>query len=160
MLESKDIRDFKQRQYDFEQFEKILDEFKNSKYEVFIGTDSQVIKKRISIVTCMCFTKIQDTGHRSTRIFYIKDKLDQKKYPNLRMRMLLEAYTSIEVAMEIEKYMKERLTIHLDVGTTAKSKTSAYHKELEYLVESQGYKCEVKPDAWASSSIADRMTKS
>ena len=51
--------------------------------------------------------------------------------------------------------------MHLDVGEDLrKNKTAKFNKELKILVESQGFGCEIKPNSWASSSIADRYTKS
>jgi len=73
--------------------------------------------------------------------------------------MLLEAYRSIELAMELEPMVKGKLEVHLDVGDTIRSKTSAYEQELQALVISQGYSCEIKPNSWASSAVADRVVK-
>jgi uncharacterized protein len=79
----------------------------------------------------------------------------------LRMRMLLEAYRSVEAAMELEQFINNKLHIHLDIGADSrKNKSSIARKELEYLVQAQGYECSIKPDAWAASSVADKVAKS
>lgn len=155
MLEDRQIRDLSQREYTYEEFIEALKECDSEGFNCYVGTDSQVVKRKISIVTCVCFYK--EGG--GSRIFYVKDRLSRKKYPNLRTRMLLEAYQSIEAAMEIEPLLTNKLTIHLDVGSEEKNKTSRYHQELEFLVKSQGYFCQTKPDSWASSAVADRMVK-
>lgn len=158
MFEDKIIRDLSQKEYSYNQFLKEILTYTSKNFNCYIGTDSQVLGKKISIVTCVCFHKSSDGG--GSKIFYIKEKVGIKKYPTLRSKMLLEVYRSIETAIELEPYIKNKLTIHLDIGSSNKSDTSVYCQELQFLVKSQGYSCKIKPDSWASSSVADRMTKS
>jgi predicted RNase H-related nuclease YkuK (DUF458 family) len=157
MLEDKIIRDFHQREYIYDEMIQKIREFDKAGFSFYVGTDSQIIKRKISIVTCICCHK---EGAGESKIFYIKERLKKKDYPSLRMRMLLEAYRSIEAAMEIEPHITNRLSVHLDVGSTKRSKTAKFHKELEFLVQAQGYLCAIKPDSWAASAVADRMAKS
>jgi len=156
MLKDKIIRDFHANEFSYNDVLQIIIQYDKDGYNFFIGTDSQIIKKKISIVTCICCHK---EGGGDNKIFYIKERINRKDYSSLRARMLLEAYRSIEVAMEIEPYANNKLSVHLDVGDTKKSKTSLFHRELEFLVQSQGYECEIKPNSWAASSVADRMAK-
>jgi len=165
MLDQHIIRDFSQNTYTKEEFLNQLKNYDEQGYNLYIGTDSQIVKRKISIVTAMCFHKSgddagDDAGGVSGKIFYVKERIGRKQYPNLRTRMLLEAYRSIELAMELESLFSKKLEVHLDVGNTIKSKTSAYEKELQALVLSQGYGCEIKPYSWASSSVADKVVKS
>lgn len=171
MLHDNLIRDLSQREYVYDEFIQELKEMDKLGAEFYIGTDSQVIKKKISIVTCVCAVM---RGYN--KVFYVKEKIDKKKLRDMRMpdhiveqtkntsalrlRMLLEAYRSIEAAMEVEPLIKGKLHVHLDIGSDSKkNKTSIVQKELEYLVQSQGYECAIKPDAWAASSVADRVAK-
>lgn len=74
--------------------------------------------------------------------------------------MLLEAYTSLEVALEIDPAVKSELIIHLDVGSdTRRNRTAKFSAELQMLVKSQGFGCAIKPDSWASSAVADKYSK-
>lgn len=155
MLDEHIIRDLDKNIYSKDDFFDQLKLHNDNEFNVFIGTDSQVIKGKIEIVTAICFHKPGTSG----KIFYIKDKVNQKKHSSLRARMLLEAYRSVELAMELEPFVSNNLEIHLDVGDTIKSKTSAYESELQALVISQGFSCEIKPNSWASSSVADRVVK-
>jgi hypothetical protein len=157
MLENAVIRDFHQREYTYDEMIEKIKEYDRAGFNFYIGTDSQVIKRKISIVTAICCHK---EGGGDSKIFYVKERIRKKDYPSLRARMLLEAYRSIEAAMEIEPFISNRLSVHLDVGDTNRSKTSKFHKELEFLVQAQGYDCSIKPDSWAASSVADRMAKS
>ena len=152
------IRTFENAEISFEDFIKELKALSEEGLDVFIGTDSQVIKNKISIATCICFYK---RGIPKNQIFYIKKRVPQDRYPTLRSRMLFEAYTSLEVALEVDPYVEGALTVHLDVGSDfKKNKTAKFSKELQILVRSQGFGCEIKPNSWASSSIADKYTKS
>jgi predicted RNase H-related nuclease YkuK (DUF458 family) len=160
MLDEHTIRDFNQKPFTKEEFLKQLKAYDEDGFNVFIGTDSQIIKKKISIVTAVCFHKSgEEVGSSSGKIFYMKEKISRKQYPNLRTRMLLEAYRSIELAMELEPLVSTKLEVHLDVGDTIRSKTSKYERELQALVLSQGYSCEIKPYSWASSAVADRVVR-
>ena len=184
MFQERTIRDFNQRTFSFEEFIRIIQEFDEKGYDFYVGTDSQIVKKKVSIVTCICVIPAEGfvfgDENAQNKIFYVKDKLKKKdlreqlnidlgdkSYPSIRMRMLLEAYRSIEAAMEVEGYIDNLITVHLDVGDdetkppgSRSSATTAYQKELRFLVEGQGYLCDIKPDAWAASAVADRMAKS
>jgi len=159
MLDENRIIDFSGNVYNKDEFMKMLRKYDSEGYSVYIGTDSQVIKNIVSIVTAICFHKKDEDKNASSKVFYMKEKIKDKKYLPLRSRMLLEAYRSIELAMEVDQFISGKLEVHLDIGDTKKSKTSAYERELKSLVLSQGYSCAIKPDSWASSSVADRVAK-
>jgi len=155
MLDEHIIRDFEHKTYTKEEFLEQLKLHDEAGFDTYVGTDSQIIKKKIAIVTAICFHKDGQSG----KIFFVKERISRKQYPNLRTRMLLEAYRSIELAMELDPLIMGNLEVHLDVGDTIRSKTSAYEAELQALVISQGYSCAIKPYSWASSAVADRVVK-
>ncbi len=129
----------------------------DDKLNLYIGTDSQEFSKDITIVTCIAFHK--SDGPKSS-IFYFKDKVSRKYCKNLKTRMTMEAFQSVQVALEMSDLYNGDIEVHLDIGSNEKkSKTFLFKNELEQLVMSQGYKCEVKPNSWASSTIADRLSK-
>lgn len=156
MLKENVIRDFNNKIIKYSDFANQVETLSLDGYDVFIGTDSQVIKTKLSIVTCVCLYK----NSIGSQIFYVKKRLPAKNYPTLRSRMLFEAYKSLEAALEVDPYAAGRLTVHLDIGSDFKKcKTAKFQKELQILVRSQGFGCEVKPNSWASSAVADRFTK-
>ena len=158
MLKNAVIRTFSNKEVSYQEFMVELRRLDDMGLDVYVGTDSQVINKKISIATCICFYK---PGINKNKVFYIKKRIPEEKHPSLRARMLLEAYTSLQVAMELDQLVTGALTVHLDVGSDAiKNKTSKFSKELRMLIESQGFGCEIKPNSWASSSVADKYTKS
>ena len=158
MLKENIIRTFESGIISYDDFIEETKKLSKEGLDVYIGSDSQVIKKKLSIVTCVCFYK---RGIRKNQIFYAKNKVLASRYPTLRSRMLFEAYKSLEAALEVDPYINGKLTVHLDIGSDpTKCKTAKFEKELRMLIRSQGFGCEIKPNSWASSSIADKYTKS
>ena len=158
MLKTGTIRDVNQEILSYAKFVEKLKDLNKEGLDVYIGTDSQVLGPKISIVTCICLYR---NGLPKNSIFYIKEKLNTERYPTLRSRMLLEAYRSLEVALEVDQLVDGQLTVHLDIGSdVAKNKTAKFQNELQFLFKSQGFGCEIKPNSWASSCVADRFTKS
>ena len=149
------IKNYYGDEHSYEEFLLKIEKLQKLGYEVFIGSDSQIIKESVCVVSCVCLYKKNNGG----RIFYVKKKFSKKKFPTTRMRLLFEAYKSIEVAMEIEGHVTGALMIHLDIGDDIiRCKSSKWKNEIENLVKSQGYGCKIKPHSWASS-VADRFTK-
>jgi uncharacterized protein len=158
MLEENIIRSFQGTELSYEDFLLKLKDLSEIGLNVYLGTDSQIVKGKISIVTSICLYK---HGIPKNQVFYIKRKLDKKRFPTLRSRMLLEAYSSLETALELDPLIDGSLTVHLDIGSDLKkNKTAKLSKELKIMFECQGFGCEIKPNSWASSSVADRYTKS
>ena len=157
MIKESKLRNMSQEEVSYEDFLLELKRLNKKGLDLYIGTDSQVIKNKICIVTCICFYK---HGISENQIFYIKNRVDSQKYPTLRSRIIFEAYKSLEAALELDPMVDGRLTVHLDIGTDMKkNKTAKFRGELEVLFRSQGFGCEVKPNSWASSCIADKFTK-
>ena len=157
MFKGKQIRGFYGSEISYEYFLEKMKEYNSEGFDAYIGTDSQVIKGKVSVVTCVCLYKF---GAKKNEIFYVKERIPSERLPTLRSRMLHEAYKSLELAIEVDPLIDGKLTVHLDIGTDPKRcKTARFQKELQVLVRSQGYGCEVKPYSWASSSIADMFTK-
>lgn len=157
MLKENNIKNFDGNIIEYKDFKKIAKDFDKEGYDTYIGSDSQLIKDKISVVTCVCFHKVIGSG---SAIFYVKERVPKDRLPTLRSRMLYEAYKSLETALEIDILISGRLTVHLDIGSDPiRCKTERFKNELTMLVRSQGFGCEVKPYSWASSAVADRFTK-
>ena len=157
LFKKNQIRGFYNEEVSYSYFLEKLKEYNNEGFDAYIGTDSQVIKGKVSVVTCVCLYKF---GAKKNEIFYIKNRVPVKRLPTLRARMLHEAYKSLEAAIDVDPFIDGKLTVHLDIGTDPKrSPTARFKKELQVLVRSQGFGCEVKPNSWASSSVADMFTK-
>tara|TARA_R110002110_G_scaffold152232_4_gene344944 strand:- start:486 stop:974 length:489 start_codon:yes stop_codon:yes gene_type:complete len=162
MLEKKRITDLSGNEHSYEEFVKSIRKHDQEGFDTYIGTDSQINGGKIDIATCVIFVRRDSPFGRdcSGKVFCFKERIPRKDYPNLRMRMMLEAYRSLETAMFLEKYINNTIHIHLDIGPSSRfNKTSAYKVELTGMVRSQGYECEIKPNAWAASGVADRACR-
>jgi len=124
--------------------------------KIFIGTDSQ-----LSISSCLFAIAI--CLHRENKggiYFFRKVKEKSSKFSTLKIRMIAEVQKTIETAFEVlEKNPSASIEIHIDVGIGDKSKTKIYADELKGWASATGFSCKIKPDAWASASVADKHTK-
>lgn len=160
MLKEHTIQDFNNNTHTFEEFLASIKWHIENGYSVYVGSDSRIIKDNIYLATAICLHSPGgiDTTGRTGKVFSVAENIKRKLYPTLKSRMLLEANRSIQIAMELEPYVNSKIEVHLDIGSTIKSKTSAYEDELRSLVISQGYGCQVKPKSWASFA-ADYITR-
>lgn len=139
-------------------FEKITFALKNNS-KIFIGTDSDVSKKKVTFCRAICVHGPETSGF----YYFSKHKEHFKRYPDLFSRISEEARLSVETAdmvcskLDINKSLIE---LHLDVSPLGKNtKTSTFSDSLKGLVKGVGYDCKLKPNAWASQSVADKHSK-
>lgn len=150
----KPFEDWKWRDYSGETSVDIKDfilEYKDRHF--FIGTDSQnYSKKRETVFTTALIA--YEMGHGGCVILH-KDKVPQ--IDHLRQRLLIEVMRSVETAWFLDKCIpsKQIIGIHIDVNQSLQFKSGKYKDELVGFVIGQGFKALIKPDAWASSKVAD-----
>lgn len=131
----------------------------------FIGTDSQNYSKSNKCV----FTSVviaYRLGKGGTIIRHT-DKRPMIPVEALSSRLTVETQRSIEICQFLENkllelsdddndYMKNIVGISIDVSSDLKNKSGRYKDMLVGLVMAYGYNALVKPDSWASSTVADR----
>lgn len=137
----------------------------NSDYKITIGTDSQNFSdtKIVSVIAIVC------EGHGGA-FFY--EVTHVPKIQDVRTKLYTETQMSLDVAMRfidvLEKsdtiecktiYNKCPIAIHVDAGNSPEGKTSQLIPEIVGWVRACGYECAVKPDSYAASSIADKISK-
>ena len=134
----------------------------NSPFEIVIGTDSQNFDntKIVSVIVITC------KGHGGI-FFYEVTK--HKKINDVRTKLFIETGLSIKIANKLlsiveedkyeELYLNSNFSIHVDAGTSDKGKTKSLVSELIGWIESSGFDCEIKPNSYAASSIADKFSK-
>lgn len=73
-----------------------------------------------------------------------------------------ETMYSVNLATEIAEIAAEfgSLSIHVDANVKEECKSSRYVRVLVGMVVGQGFSAVLKPDAWASSRVADKVVKS
>ena len=142
----------------FEQInETVSKHSKNNK--IFIGSDSFLTKNRTCFVTAVCLLN-ENSGNK---YYFYKDYVPTKKYKMLSVRITEEVRRSIEIAeyfMNSHNIAPNDIELHLDVSPfSANNGTSRFSDMLKGHVQGYGFECRLKPNAWASQSVADRHSK-
>mgnify|MGYP005711891555 FL=1 len=127
--------------------------------KLFIGSDSFISKEKICFATALCL----HGGEMGGRYFFFKDFVPKTQFVNLVSRITEETRRSVEIAsMLMEEYGVEpsNIELHLDVSPfSANNGTSKYSDMLKGYVQGFGIDYRLKPNAWASQTIADKHSK-
>ena len=128
------------------------------KSKIFIGTDSDVKKRQVTFCMAICIY-----GNCRSSYYFSRIKENDNRYPDLISRITEETRLSIELAEHLHNIVgidKSNIELHLDVSPLEKgTKTSKFSESLKGYVLGTGYECKLKPNAWASQSVADRHSK-
>jgi len=136
----------------------IIDDYTNRGGKVFVGTDSQLSSNSCVFATAICLHGA--AGSQGGRYFFKKKKKKNSSYRILRHRILQEVKHSIDVSFELlERYPDVDIEVHVDIGQTPRSATRVFVDTVSGWLSGVGFECRIKPDSWASSSIADCHTK-
>lgn len=126
-----------------------------SDYTLTIGTDSQNHEMtKVVLVVAVC--------RKGKGGIFFYDIRRVKLIDNLRRKIFYETNISLEAANRITEYISlpiknTDVLIHVDIGENGK--TNALIPEITGWVSNLGYQCLVKPDSYAASSIANRLSK-
>ncbi len=124
------------------------------KLKLCIGTDSQVRGKTTEFATVIVFLREKRGG-----FMYINQRKTEQPM-GLRERMITEVAYSVEIAYQLcdmlETYDIE-LEVHADINTDPQFPSNVALKEAMGYIKSMGFVFRAKPDAFASSSCADKV---
>lgn len=132
-------------------------------YAIIVGSDSQnfTYTKAVTVIAMIC------RGHGGI-FFYEVTKIPILR--DVRSKLYTETQSSLETATALidllegdeaceEMYRTCPISIHVDAGNSDKGKTAALIPEIVGWVKSLGYECQVKPESFVASSIADKISK-
>ncbi len=125
---------------------------------IFVGCDSQITRDLCvySTVICMHGADDQHGGY----YFFKREKNKRNDYPTMVMRLLREVELSIEIGYVIlEQNPEADIEIHIDANSKKDQPTGRFADMLMGYAKGAGFRCKIKPDAWASNSIADKHSK-
>jgi uncharacterized protein len=120
-----------------------------------IGSDSQVKNGSISFATAIVFLREGKGG-----FMYVNHELVFQPM-SLKERMIAEVAKSINIAYELCPILEANdvsLEVHADINTDPSFKSNVALKEAMGYIMGMGYTFKAKPDAFASSSCADKAT--
>ena len=122
--------------------------------KVCIGTDSQVKGQETEFATVFVFLR---EGHGGF-MFIHNDKTHQQY--TIKERMLVEVAKSIEIAYELCNLFTEYhvdMEVHADINTNPNFKSNDALKEAMGYILGMGFAFKAKPEAFASSSCANKI---
>lgn len=134
-----------------------------SPFNIIIGTDSQNhdYTKVVTVIAITCEGHggiFFDHVKKIDRINSVKEKLNYETGDSLVVAtQLIEIFENSEELEEL--YLNSHIAIHIDAGTNPKGKTYVLINDLIGWVTATGFDCEIKPDSFVASSIADKISK-
>ncbi len=127
---------------------------KGIRLKVCIGTDSQVKGSETEFATVIVFLREHAGG------FMFISNFKTKQPFHLKERMLTEVAKSIEIAYELCDLFIEHhveMEVHADINTNPAFKSNDSLKEAMGYILGMGFAFKAKPEAFASSSCADKV---
>ena len=125
-----------------------------NRLKVCIGTDSQVKGVETEFATVIVFLR---EGHGG--FMYIHNEKTLQKY-SIKERMLVEVAKSIEIAYELcylfTAYNVD-MEVHADINTNPQFKSNDALREAMGYILGMGFAFKAKPEAFASSSCANKV---
>ncbi len=127
--------------------------------KIFIGSDSFSSRDKVCFASAVCL----QGGKQNGRYFFYKEFLPKNQFSQLVTRITEETRRSVEIACLLMKEYRidpSKIELHLDVSPfSANNGTSRYSDMLKGYVQGFGVDYRLKPDAWASQTIADKHSK-
>jgi len=124
--------------------------------KVCIGTDSQVKGKITEFATVIVFIRKGKGG-----FMYIHNETSRMKM-TIKQRMLTEVAKSIEVAYSLCNIFSRfgvAMEVHADINTNPSFKSNDALKEAMGYIVGMGFAFKAKPEAFASSSCANKVVQ-
>jgi predicted RNase H-related nuclease YkuK (DUF458 family) len=125
-----------------------------NRLKVCIGTDSQVKGQETEFATVIVFLR---EGHGG--FMFIHNDRSIQQY-TIKERMLVEVAKSIEIAYELCNLFTEYnvdMEVHADINTNPNFKSNDALREAMGYILGMGFAFKAKPEAFASSSCANKM---
>jgi predicted RNase H-related nuclease YkuK (DUF458 family) len=122
--------------------------------KVCIGTDSQVKGKVTEFATVIVFIRKGKGG-----FMYIHNEVSRQKM-SIKQRMLMEVGKSIETAYALSDVFSRYgvdMEVHADINTNPSFKSNDALKEAMGYIVGMGFAFKAKPEAFASSSCANKI---
>ena len=135
----------------------------DSQFNIIIGTDSQNhdYTKVVTVIAITCEGHggiFFDHVNKIDRISNVKEKLNYETGDSLLVATkLMDIFENSEELEDL--YMNAHIAVHIDAGTNPKGKTYVLIKDLIGWVTATGFDCEIKPNSYVASSIADKISK-
>ena len=136
-----------------------IENYVRSGGKIYVGTDSS---GSLSGKTCLYATAIciHNDKMKLANYFFARTKEIGIETQTLRHKIEKEVNYSIDIGVILaERFPDAGIEIHADVGITKKSATRKFVDHIRGWILGSGFDYKIKPNSWASSSVADWHTK-
>jgi predicted RNase H-related nuclease YkuK (DUF458 family) len=133
----------------------------NKEYSIYVGCDSHSAKGTQSkylfaIVICLISTDRSKSGNK----YFYSRGVHKRTFSSLQARLTEEVAFSAKIAIDINKIFPNKIiTLHADSSNDSKNKSAQFTEMFRRWAMGIGCKFASKPNAWASTSIADKHSK-
>ena len=133
--------------------------FSDEKFEIFIGTDSQKVRKRNMVwySTVICLYRKGKGAH----LVYTKEK--RTDIVGIKNRLKEEVNYSLGLAVYLRDneilYDRNIVKLHLDLSPEIENESNKILKEMTGWVKGMQFDYRIKPDSCASSYVADMVVR-
>lgn len=130
-------------------------------YDIVVGCDSSSDKEP-NFPVAIVILRVGQGGR-----FFLKNiHYKNKKFYNLKQRILEEVFLSCQLALTLKEALERKLAkkefryqfryIHADIGENGLTKDMI--KEVTSLIKGNGFEPVIKPESFAASVVADRYS--
>ena len=143
----------------YEEILKEIEEHSSKEGQVYIGTDSHIVKKECIYSTAICLHGASD--QIGGRYYFKRTRFKVTKFPILMERITYEVENTVNTALNIlGQCPTVNIELHLDISASDKKEaTSRFSDMLVGYAKGVGFPCKIKPDAFAATSVADKHNK-
>jgi len=130
-------------------------------YDVIVGCDSSSGQEP-NFPVAVVILRVGEGG----RFFLKKIHYKNRRFYNLKQRILEEVYLSCQLALNLKEVLEKRTEgknynyqlryIHADIGENGATKEMI--KEIIGLIRGNGFEPKIKPEAFVASTVADRYS--
>ena len=123
--------------------------------KVFIGCDSQQVKDNLIFALAVCLTH----SNKGARFWTRRLKKSKLKYPALATRLLEEVNQACLLGEVIRSETGLPVVIHADINPSSEHPSNKVAGQIISYIKGMNFDYAIKPDSWASCTVADRMSK-
>jgi predicted RNase H-related nuclease YkuK (DUF458 family) len=130
-------------------------------YDIVVGCDSSSGEEP-NFPVAIVILRVGEGG----RFFLKRIHYKNRKFYNLKQRILEEVFLSCQLALNLKEALKEKTKgkkynyqlryIHADIGENGATKDMI--KEVIGLIRGNGFEPKIKPESFAASVVADRYS--
>jgi predicted RNase H-related nuclease YkuK (DUF458 family) len=124
--------------------------------DIYVGCDSHK-KSGVYIFAVVIALHLKGNGGI---FFFYRNRSKDKQLDNIHIRLMKETELTLRIARKIQEQISDRsIHVHLDINPKTIYASSIVLPSAVSWVKSCGFTPSVKPDAWASSCLADAFAR-